>query len=261
MFGTYFYHKRVRSAVSVFGSLFNNLFVLRKNSAGETISQVKVPLSYAPKRNFISRLEAMNNGEQAERRVAIKLPRMSFEITSITYDNTRQLNKMNSLNKVLSGSTVSRQKIFSHTPYNVNFDLNVYAKSQDDALQIVEQIFPFFTPQYTVTVKPFSNITDLTEDVPITLTSTNFSDDFEGSIEQRRTIIYTLSFEMKVNFYGPLNTSKIIREVSNNLFIMDSSQDSGDYLKTIQITPTPSGVSADSDYGFNEVDSDNPSNI
>ena len=261
MFGTYFYHKRVRSAVSVFGSLFNNLFVLRKNSAGQTISQVKVPLSYAPKRNFISRLEAMNSGEQAERRVAIKLPRMSFEITSITYDNTRQLNKMNSLNKVLSGSTVSRQKIFSHTPYNINFDLNIYAKSQDDALQIVEQIFPFFTPQYTVTVKPFSNITDLTEDVPITLTSTNFSDDFEGAIEQRRTIIYTLSFEMKVNFYGPLNTSKIIREVSNNLFIMDSSQDSGDYLKTIQITPTPSGVSADSDYGFNEVDSDNPSNI
>ena len=261
MFGTYFYHKRVRSAVSVFGSLFNNLFVLRKNSAGETISQVKVPLSYAPKRNFISRLEAMNSGEQAERRVAIKLPRMSFEITSITYDNTRQLNKMNSLNKVLSGSTVSRQKIFSHTPYNINFDLNIYAKSQDDALQIVEQIFPFFTPQYTVTVKPFSNIADLTEDVPITLTSTNFSDDFEGAIEQRRTIIYTLSFEMKVNFYGPLNTSKIIREVSNNLFIMDSAQDSGDYLKTIQITPTPSGVSADSDYGFNEVDSDNPSNL
>ena len=260
MFGTYFYHKRVRSAVSVFGSLFNNLYVLRKNSAGETISQVKVPLSYAPKRNFISRLESMNNGEQAERRVAIKLPRMSFEITSITYDNTRQLNKMNTLNKVLSGSTVSRQKIFSHTPYNINFDLNIYAKSQDDALQIVEQIFPFFTPQYTVTVKPFSNIADLTEDVPITLTSTNFSDDFEGAIEQRRTIIYTLSFEMKVNFYGPLNTSKIIREVSNNIFIIDSAS-GGDYIKTQNITPTPSGVSADSDYGFNEVDSDNPSNI
>ena len=181
----------------------------------------------------------MTNGEDAERRVAIKLPRMSFEITSITYDNTRQLNKMNTLNKSLSGSAVTRQKIFSSTPYNINFDLNIYAKSQDDALQIVEQIFPFFTPQYTVTVKPFSNIPDLTEDVPITLSSTNFSDDFEGAIEQRRTIVYTLSFEMKINFYGPLNQSKIIREVSNNLFIMDSALDSGDYLKTIQITPTP----------------------
>ena len=260
MFGTYFYHKRVRSAVSVFGSLFNNLYVLRKNSAGQTISQVKVPLSYAPKRNFVARLKSMNNGEEAERRVAIKLPRMSFEITSIAYDETRQLNKMNTLNKVVSGSTTTRQKIFSHTPYNINFDLNVYAKSQDDALQIVEQVFPFFTPQYTVTVKPFSNITDLTEDVPITLTSTNFSDDFEGAIEQRRTIVYTLSFEMKINFYGPLNTSKVIREVSNNIFIIDSAS-GGDYIKTQNITPTPSGVSADSDYGFNEVDSDNPSNV
>jgi len=261
MFGTHFYHKRVRSAVSVFGSLFNNLYVLRQNSAGETISQVKVPLSYAPKRNFLARIEAMTNGEQNERVVAIKLPRMSFEINGIAYDETRQLNKMNNLNKVLAGSTLSRQKLFTATPYNINFDLNVYAKSQDDALQIVEQIFPFFTPQYTVTVKPFSNITDLTEDVPITLTSTNFSDDFEGSIEQRRTIIYTLSFEMKINFYGPLNQSKIIREVSNNIFIIDSAGSSGDYIKTQQITPTPAGVTADSDYGFNEVDSDNPSNV
>ena len=98
MFGTHFYHKRVRSAVSVFGSLFNNLYVLRQNSAGETISQVKVPLSYAPKRNFIARIEAMTNGEQNERVVAIKLPRMSFEINGIAYDETRQLNKMNNLN-------------------------------------------------------------------------------------------------------------------------------------------------------------------
>jgi len=261
MFGTYFYHKRVRSAVSVFGSLFNNLYVLRKNSAGQTISQVKVPLSYAPKRNFIARLEAMNSGEEAERRVAIKLPRMSFEITSIAYDETRQLNKMNNISKSVSGSSTTRQKIFSHTPYNINFDLNVYAKSQDDALQIVEQVFPFFTPQYTVTVKPFSNITDLTEDVPITLTGTAFADDFEGAIEQRRTIIYTLSFEMKINFHGPIGTSKIIREVSNNIYIIDSSGSSGDYIKTQQITPTPAGVTADSDYGFNEADSDNPTNV
>ena len=154
MFGTHFYHKRVRSAVSVFGSLFNNLYVLRQNSAGETISQVKVPLSYAPKRNFLARIEAMTNGEQYERVVAINLPRMSFELNGIAYDETRQLNKMNNLNKVLAGSTVSRQKLFTATPYNINFDLNVYAKSQDDALQIVEQIFPFFTPQYTVSVKP-----------------------------------------------------------------------------------------------------------
>ena len=103
MFGTYFYHKRVRSAVSVFGSLFNNLYVLRKNSAGQTISQVKVPLSYAPKRNFIQRLQEMRNGEEAERRVAMKLPRMSFEITAMTYDPARQLPKTNNFSTAITG--------------------------------------------------------------------------------------------------------------------------------------------------------------
>ena len=93
------------------------------------------------------------------------------------------------------------------------------------------------------------------------MTSVSFTDDFEGAIEQRRTIVYTLSFEMKINFHGPIGTSKIIREVSNNLFIIDSAADSGNYYKTQNITPTPANVSADSDYGFNTVDSDNISNI
>ena len=104
MFGTWFYHKRVRTAVSVFGSLFNNLYVLRENSSGEIISQVRVPLSYAPKRNFIERLSEMINGEEAERKVAIKLPRMSFEITSLQYDPNRQLPKVNNFVKSISGS-------------------------------------------------------------------------------------------------------------------------------------------------------------
>ena len=207
MFGTHFYHKRVRSAVSVFGSLFNNLYVLRQNSARNYFTSQKLTIICA-KKNFLARIEQMTNSEQNERLVAIKLPRMSFEINGIAYDETRQLNKMNNLNKVLAGSTISRQKLFTATPYNINFDLNVYAKSQDDALQIVEQIFPFFTPQYTVSVKPFSNVA-LSEDVPITLTSVSFTDDFEGSIEQRRTIVYTLSFEMKINFHGRLAQVKL----------------------------------------------------
>src|SRR5210317_2182843 len=257
MFGTWFYHKRVRTAVSVFGSMFNNLYVLRQNSSGETISQVKVPLSYAPKRNFISRLEEMNKGEDAERRVAIKLPRMSFEITNMTYDATRQLPKMNSISKAISDSITTRQRIYTATPYTISFQLNVYAKSQDDALQIVEQILPYFAPQYTVTIKPFSDIPTLTEDVPITLSGVTFSDDFEGAVEQRRTIIYTLDFEMKIALYGPEGNKSIIRDVRNNLFLQDAGlADSDVYIKTLQITPDPTSVSADSDYGFIETDLD-----
>lgn len=256
MFGTWFYHKRVRTAVSVFGSMFNNLHVLRHNSAGETISQVKVPLSYAPKRNFISRLEEMSKGEDAERRVAIKLPRMSFEITNMAYDPTRQLPKVNNIAKA-SNEITTKQKIYTSTPYTISFQLNIYAKSQDDALQIVEQILPYFAPQYTATIKPFSDIPSLTEDVPISLAGVQFSDDYEGAVEQRRTIIYTLDFEMKIALYGPEGTGSIIRDVRNNFFLQETGLlDSDVYLKTQKITPTPVGVTADSDYGFNTIDLD-----
>lgn len=256
MFGTWFYNKRVRTAVSVFGSMFNNLHVLRQNSAGETISQIKVPLSYAPKRNFISRLEEMSKGEDAERRVAIKLPRMSFEITNMQYDATRQLPKTNAISTAVSDVN-QRRKLYTSTPYIISFQLNVYAKSQDDALQIVEQILPYFAPQYTLTIKPFSDIPTLTEDVPVTLSGVTFSDDFEGAVEQRRTIIYTLDFEMKISLYGPEANKSIIREVNSNLFLQEAGlADSDVYIKTLQVTPDPSSVSADSDYGFIETDID-----
>ena len=256
MFGTWFYHKRVRTAVSVFGSLFNNLHVLRHNSAGETVSQVKVPLSYAPKRNFISRLDEMSKGEDAERRVAIKLPRMSFEITNMAYDPSRQLPKVNKISKA-SNEITKRQKIYTSTPYTISFQLNIYAKSQDDALQLVEQILPYFAPQYTATIKPFADIPTLTEDVPISMSGITFQDDYEGSIEQRRTIIYTLDFEMKIALYGPEGTGEIIRDVRNNFFLQETGlRDSDTYLKTQKITPNPSSVAADSDYGFTTVDLD-----
>ena len=256
MFGTWFYHKRVRTAVSVFGSMFNNLHVLRHNNAGETISQVKVPLSYAPKRNFISRLDEMSKGEDAERRVAIKLPRMSFEITNMAYDPTRQLPKVNNIAKA-SNEITTKQKIYTSTPYTISFQLNIYAKSQDDALQIVEQILPYFAPQYTATIKPFVDIPSLTEDVPISLSGVQFSDDYEGAIEQRRTIIYTLDFEMKIALYGPEGTGSIIRDVRNNFFLQETGLlDSDLYVKTQKITPTPVGVTVDSDYGFNTIDLD-----
>lgn len=252
MFGTWFYHKRVRTAVSVFGSLFNNLYVLRQNSSGETISQVKVPLSYAPARTFIQRLEEMRDGEEQERRVAMKLPRMSFEITSMFYEPSRQLPKMNTFGSSIAGDNGQKNIFYSSVPYDITFDLNIYAKTQDDALQLVEQIIPYFSPQYTVSVKPFhEDHPEIKEDVPIVLQGVNFSDDYEGSIGDRRTIIYTLSFAMKVSFYGPNATGNVIREVNNNLYILSGDSDREDFQFNLQVTPTPSGVGLDSDYGFN----------
>ena len=250
MFGNYFYHERVRRSVAIFGRVFNDIYVLRKNSAGAIISTVKVPLSYAPKAKFLDRIR-----EQADlasgQRVALKLPRMSFEIVSYTYDPTRQLQKTS--NFMQTGSTAAqRAKINAYVPYNITFQLNVYAKTQDDALQIVEQIMPYFAPQYNLSMSPISAYPDLKEDVPITLQSVDFADDFEGDVATRRTIIYTLTFEMKANFYGPIADKNVITKAIPKIDLDDIGTADSDYL-TITITPTPAGVSADSDYGFSEV--------
>lgn len=203
MFGGHFYHQRIRSAVAVFGSLFNNINVVRTNS------QVKVPLSYAPKRDFLARLDAMADGENAERQIAVKLPRMSFEIVAMQYDQLRQLPKVN--NCTLPSSTEGRStKLYTPVPYNINFQLNVYAKGQDDALQIVEQILPYFTPSYTLTMKPLEDFDGVKEDTPVTLEGITFTDDYEAPLEARRTVIYTLDFQMKIFMYKSISSASPI---------------------------------------------------
>lgn len=252
MFGTYFYHEKIRKCVSLFGRLFNNLYVIRKNSAGSVISQVKVPLSYAPKQKYLERIRE-NPDLSANSQVALKLPRMSFEITNFIYDTTRQLTKTSTFNTVGSANT-SRKKFFPPVPYTINFQLNIYAKTQDDALQVVEQILPFFNPQYTVTVKPFTtDYPTFKEDIPIIIQGLSFQDDFEGAIESRRTIIYTLDFEMKASFHGPIANSDIIRQTDVVLGEMGGGYSDSDIgIETLRITPNPSDIIGmpDSDYGF-----------
>ena len=254
MFGTYFYHEKIRKSVALFGRLFNNIYVIRKNSSGGVLNQLKVPLSYAPRQKFLERIRE-NPELLGDTKVAIKLPRMSFEITSFTYDNTRQLTKLS--NFVAAGSSIQqRQKFYSPVPYNINFQLNIFAKNQDDALQIVEQILPTFNPQYTLTIKPFpSEYPDFKEDIPIIIQSLSFQDDYEGAMEQRRSIIYTIDFEMKVAFYGPVAEADIIRLSKAQIFLQDHGKglDSDVLLETLTTTPNPTGVIGmpDSDFGFN----------
>lgn len=252
MFGTHFYHQRIRKSVAVFGTLFNNLYVLRKDSSNQVISQVKVPLSYGPKRKFLERIRE-NPNLDTDTKVAIKLPRMSFEIISITYDAQRQLQKTNNFTQAGS-STNLRNKFYSFVPYTIGFQLSIYAKNQDDALQIVEQILPTFNPQYSLTIKPFTDYPSVKEDVPITLTGVDFSDDYEGTLEQRRTIIYTLSFDMRVNFYGAISETGIIRTSINNLYNQEAGLlDSDLQIGRLTVTTDPADASADSDFGFNET--------
>jgi hypothetical protein len=249
MFGTHFYHQRIRKSVAVFGTLFNNLYVLRKDSTGQVISQIKVPLSYGPKRKFLERIRE-NPNLDTDTKVAIKLPRMSFEVTTIGYDQGRQLQKTNTFTQSGTGYG-SRKKFYSFVPYNIGFQLSIYAKSQDDALQIVEQILPYFNPQYSVTIKPIDGYPNIKEDMPIALTGVDFSDDYESPLEARRTIIYTLSFDMKVNFYGPVTNSNVIRTALTNVFEQQRGlADSDLQVAKFRTRPDPFAISADSDFSY-----------
>lgn len=250
----YFYHERIRKSVATFGTIFNNIHVQRRGKTGAVVDQVKVPLSYAPKDKYLERIRE-NPSLVDNTKIALKLPRMSFEITTLAYDTDRVLPKNNNYNKTYGNSLVSSNKIYSPAPYSIFFQLNIYAKLQDDALQIVEQIIPYFNPQYTLTLKPFGEYTDIKEDVPITLQSVSFQDDFEGSLEQRRTIIYTLDFSMKVNFHGPFRNTKIIKKAITDVYLdrdtlLTSGSDSDGLYVKHTTTPNPLNAEPFSDFGF-----------
>lgn len=254
MFGGHFYHSKTKKAVALFGRLFNNIYVVRQNSAGAVISQLRVPLAYAPKQKYLERIRE-NPDLVNDTQVAIKLPRMSFEIVSLTYDAQRQLAKVgNFTTNSSTGEVNKRQKFFNPVPYSINFQLNAYAKSQDDALQIVEQILPTFNPQYALTIKPFAaEYPDFKEDVQIIIQGVSFSDDFEGAMEQRRTIIYSLDFEMKISYHGPIANTSIIRDARAKIFDINAGlRDSDIGLETIVVTPNPADVIGldDSTFGF-----------
>ena len=254
MFGGHFYHSKTKKAVALFGRLFNNIYVIRQNSSGAVISQLKVPLSYAPKQKYLERIRE-NPSLTDDTQVAIKLPRLSFEITSIAYDPTRQLTKVGNFTTTSStGDATKRQKFFTPVPYTINFQLNAYAKSQDDALQIIEQIIPTFNPQYALTIKPFATeYPEFKEDIQVIIQGVSFSDDFEGAMEQRRTIIYSMDFEMKLSYHGPIADTSIIRDAKAKIFDIKAGLNDSDIgLETVVVTPNPSSIIGldDSDFGF-----------
>lgn len=235
----------------MFGTMFNNIYVLRKTASGSVLNQVRVPLSYAPKDKYLARIQADPDLQDGSR-IAIKLPRLSFEITSIQYDQNRKLPKMQRFNVPKKGEPEGKRgQLHSPAPYIIGFQLNAYARNQDDALQIVEQILPYFTPQYTLTIKPFEEYPTIKEDVPITLQGVSFTDDFEGPLEQRRTIIYTLDFTMNINFYADVRVNSLInRAIVDTEFEGDSAGASRLTATRTTVVPNPLTASPEDDFGF-----------
>lgn len=205
--GGHFYYETIKRMVSLFGTLFNNLYVLRKDSEGNVLSQIRVPLAYGPRQKFLARLQ--EQPDITAENVAIKLPRMSFEIVGMTYAPEMKTNR-NIPAAIGNSTSTGTTQVFAGAPYRIQFQLSVMSKNQDDAHQIVEQIIPYFQPDYTVTVKQIPGFEDQI-DVPFVLTGINMSEDYEGDFVNRRAIIYTLDFESRVRFYGPSVDKRIIK--------------------------------------------------
>ena len=248
MFGEHFYHKKIRNTVIAFGTIFNNVNIKRLDSSGNPLQNIKVPLSYSPKEKFLARLDAQQDLTGDDSKVAITLPRMSFEITGYSYDATRKLNKNQKITKVTTNAdTTKMNNQYMPVPYNVNFQLNVFTANSDDGLQIIEQILPYFQPDYTVTMIEDRTM-DTKRDIPFILNSVDYSDDYTGSLTSLRRIIYTLSFTAKVYLYGPISTNAIIKKVSADLYSDTGSN--APRVERVTVQPNPTSADKDDTYTY-----------
>ena len=198
MVGTYYYHEIVRKTIIGFGTLFNDIFIKHENIDNTTLDQTKVGLAYGPQQKFFAKIREQANLTKA---VAITLPRMSFEMTSIQYDATRKSGITQTF-KASDGTNL--KKVFMPVPYNIGFELSIFSKLNDDALQIIEQILPFFQPSFNITINLVSSIGEK-RDVPIVLDNISFRDEYEGDFTTRTALIYTLQFTAKTYLFGPVS--------------------------------------------------------
>jgi hypothetical protein len=209
MFGRTWNHDSLRKYIIVFGTVFNDIYINRLDNNEEIRQTLKVPLTYGPKDKVLARLE---QSPQMDNQVGIVLPRISFEMTSLEYDPTRKLNTLNKLTKqsATAGTDDEVKYQYQPVPYDMQFEMNILVKNAEDGTRIVEQIVPYFTPDFTVSVNLVPEV-DNARDIPIILNSITSQDQYEGSFEQRRALIWTLSFTMKGWLYGPTKKSKLIK--------------------------------------------------
>ena len=246
MLGTYYYHEIIRKTIISFGTLFNEIHIQHKNSSDTTISDMKVPLAYGPTQKFLARLEQQ---EDLNKPVQITLPRMSFEMTSIDYDGTRKAGVTQTF-KAVDGNNM--KKVYMPVPYNIGFELSILSKLNDDALQIVEQILPYFQPSFNMTVDLVESIGEKRE-IPVVLNSVSFQDDYEGDFSTRRALIYRLQFTAKTYLFGPVadNPEGLIRKVIVDNYA-DTNRTTAKREMRYTVVPNPISANPGDDFGFSE---------
>ena len=260
MLGTQFYNQAVRKTVIAFGTLFNNI-ELKKTVDGQVLEVEKVPLAYGPKQKFLYRLQ----GNPTDgRKVAITLPRIYFEMTGIDYDASRKTPATQKYKTVINDNGNEVRTQYVPVPYNISFEVGILCKSQDDGLQILEQILPFFQPSFSMSLKFIPDM-DEVRDVAVVLNSVDFDDDWEDDFSTRRSITYTMQFTAKSYIYGPYTKADVIRKSR----IIETIGDTNVNKRHVELSYTPKAktdinqdgqvtaaddalVTADDDFGFNE---------
>ncbi len=262
MLGSHFYNEITRKNIIAFGTLFNNITLKKKDpETGNVLEEEKVPLAYGPKQKFLTRLE---QNPDVERKVAITLPRLYFEMTGIDYDPTRKTSPIQKYRNIIDDNGNEVKVQYVPVPYNMTFELGIIGKSQDDALQIIEQILPYFQPSFSVTLNMIPDM-DEKRDVAIVLNNISYDDQWDDSFLNRRYITYTMTFTAKTYFYGPYTQSDVIRKA----IIYETLGDLAVNRRNIERTYSPKAktdinndgqidaaddalLTADDDFGFNE---------
>lgn len=212
--GNVYYHGIIRKGIVAFGRLFSDIYIDRKEGDsvnGTTSQRIQVPLAYAPKEKWLVRLDSDPN---LDMNTYTTLPRMSFEIINYSYDSSRKTNRMQQIKS--TGTASSVPTVYTPVPYNVDVNLYILTKTQEDGLQIIEQILPTFTPEYTLTLNTIPSM-GITTDMPILLNSVNVQDEYDGSFQERRFVTHTLGFQLKMNLFGPVTGQGVITQVNSNI--------------------------------------------
>lgn len=213
--GNVFYHGTIRKTIVTFGKLFSDIYIDRREGdsvEGTVIQRLQVPISYAPKEKWLVRIE---QDPSLEDHTYISLPRMSFEITGYNYDSSRKVGKMN---KIICHKDDGSTETLSPVPYNIDISLYVLTKTQEDAMQIIEQILPTFGPEYTLSINAIPSM-NLIQDIPIALNGVSVMDEYDGDFQTRRFVTHTLTFTAKMNLFGPVRDAVPIYQTNANVAI------------------------------------------
>jgi hypothetical protein len=223
MFNQTFYHRTIRKYVTYFGTLFNDIYINRDDGQtgnAASYATLRVPISYGPKQKTLARLDGDPN---LTRPTAIVLPRMSFEIESLSYDSSRKLTTINKGHLKTHPTAEERLKyVYNPVPYDIDFSLNIYVKNAEDGTRILEQILPYFTPDWTATLYIIPEL-DVKMDIPVVIKNVTSEDTYEGGFEERRLITWKLDFTMKGYLFGPIKSGGVITLANVNFYTSNSS--------------------------------------